>query len=275
MCRINPRVDFAFKKLFGTEENSDILISLINSIVSPEDRVARIELRNPYNEKNFGNDKLSVLDIKAQDERGRWFNIEMQITDQEYYDRRAMYYWSRLYVSQLQEGINYDKLNKTIGINLLNFNCLENKDFHNTFRALNIKNYEEFLGHFEIHFIELEKCTGELSNVLSVLERWIFFLKHAHEVSRSKIPPELAEIDSISRAINILDTMSLSETEREVYESHLKWLRDEEMALQTAHNKGVQEGIEKGRAEGLTTALQRLIDSGVSEADARKLLQLD
>ena len=69
--------------------------------------------------------------------------------------------------------------------------------------------------------------------------------------------------------------MSLSDTEREVYESHLKWLRDEEMALQTAHNKGVQEGIEKGRAEGLTTALQRLIDSGVSEADARKLLQLD
>ena len=47
MCRLNPRVDFAFKKLFGSEENSDLLISLINSIVSPEDRVARIELKKP------------------------------------------------------------------------------------------------------------------------------------------------------------------------------------------------------------------------------------
>ena len=30
MCKVNPRVDFAFKKLFGSEENKDLLISLIN-----------------------------------------------------------------------------------------------------------------------------------------------------------------------------------------------------------------------------------------------------
>ena len=48
MCRINPRVDLAFKKLFGSEENKDLLISLINAIVSEEDRVAEVELKNPY-----------------------------------------------------------------------------------------------------------------------------------------------------------------------------------------------------------------------------------
>ncbi len=41
MCRINPRVDFAFKKLFGSEENKDLLISLINAIISEQEHVNR------------------------------------------------------------------------------------------------------------------------------------------------------------------------------------------------------------------------------------------
>ena len=282
MCRLNPRVDFAFKKLFGSEGNSDLLISLINSIVSPEDKVARIEVKNPYNPKNFGKDKLSILDIKAQDEKGRWYNIEMQITDQEYYDRRALYYWSRLYNSQLQEGVNYDKLAKTIGINILNFNCLDEEGFHNTYKILNLKSGREFLDHLEIHFIELEKFQGDLSNVLTTLERWIVFLKRAHEFSRGKIPPVLADVDSISRAIQVLDTMGLDHEEREVYEAHLKWLRDQEMAIKTAHNKGLRlgkaqgraEGRAEGRSEGLAEALQRLIQSGMPEDEARRVLKM-
>ena len=47
MCKINPRVDFAFKKLFGSEENKDLLISLINAIVSEEEQVVEVELKNP------------------------------------------------------------------------------------------------------------------------------------------------------------------------------------------------------------------------------------
>ena len=61
---INPRVDVAFKKIFGVEENKDLLMSLINSIVSHEDQVDHIELLNPYNECNYSKDTLSILDIK-------------------------------------------------------------------------------------------------------------------------------------------------------------------------------------------------------------------
>ncbi len=49
MCRINPRVDFAFKKLFGSEENKDLLLSLINVILAEQERITEIELKNPYN----------------------------------------------------------------------------------------------------------------------------------------------------------------------------------------------------------------------------------
>ena len=75
MENINPRVDIAFKKIFGVEENKDLLISLINSIVGPEDQVSEVTLLNPYNLKSFRTDKLSILDIKARNQDGKKFNI--------------------------------------------------------------------------------------------------------------------------------------------------------------------------------------------------------
>lgn len=66
MSKVNPRVDWAFKKIFGVEENKDLLISLINSIVSEKDQIVEVTLLNPYNPKNFKADKLSILDIKTK-----------------------------------------------------------------------------------------------------------------------------------------------------------------------------------------------------------------
>ena len=82
MCKLNPKVDFAFKKLFGSEENKSILIDFINSVVSQENRIANIELKNPYNIENYKNGKMTILDIKAVDEKGTWYDIEMQRVEQ-------------------------------------------------------------------------------------------------------------------------------------------------------------------------------------------------
>ncbi|WP_018248967.1 Rpn family recombination-promoting nuclease/putative transposase [Orenia marismortui] len=252
MCRLNPRVDFAFKKLFGTEENKDILISFINSVLDKDEPIKDLILKNPYNSKNFKNDKLSILDFKAVDEKGVWYNIEMQITDQDYYDKRALYYWARLYTGQLESGVNYDKLEKTIVINVLNFNCLEEKEYHNIYQLLNRESKEELIDHLEIHFIELEKYNKDLSEVQTALDRWTEFLKRADKYDKDKIPTQLAELESIKKAINVLDTIGLTKEEREAYEARLKWLRDEEMALKKAERKG----MEKGKIEIATNLLK-------------------
>ena len=109
---ISPKVDVVFKKIFGTEENKDLLVSLINSIVSEADQVADVTLLNPYNVKNFKTDKLSILDIKAKGIDGKQFNVEIQITDEADYDKRALYYWGKLYTEQLKTSEDYSKLHK-------------------------------------------------------------------------------------------------------------------------------------------------------------------
>lgn len=96
MCRINPRVDFAFKKLFGSEENKDLLLSLVNAVIGEERPVIDLVLKNPYNLADYRAGKMSILDIKAYEEGDRWFNVEIQISEDLNFDKRAIYYWSKL-----------------------------------------------------------------------------------------------------------------------------------------------------------------------------------
>ena len=134
MEKISPRVDLAFKKIFGVEENKDLLISLINSIVGTEDQVKEVTLLNPYNPKNFKQDKLSILDVKATNQDGKRFNIEIQISDEADYDKRALYYWAKLYTEQLKVAQDYSVLSKAIGIHILNFTSIpQAKNYHNVF----------------------------------------------------------------------------------------------------------------------------------------------
>ena len=49
MIRLNPKIDIAFRKLFGSEENKEILRSFINSVLPQHEQVKTVEIKNPYN----------------------------------------------------------------------------------------------------------------------------------------------------------------------------------------------------------------------------------
>jgi predicted transposase/invertase (TIGR01784 family) len=154
MEKITPRIDIAFKKIFGVEENKDLLISLINSIVSEEDQVIDLTLLNPYNNKNFAKDKLSILDVKAKGVDGKLFNIEIQITDDADYDKRALYYWAKLYTEQLQAGSDYGQLSKAIGIHILNFISIPQAEkYHNVFHIHEKDTGVRYFKDLELHTI--------------------------------------------------------------------------------------------------------------------------
>ena len=78
---IDPKVDYAFKHLLGRESTRPILIDVIDKVLNPAPghHIQDIELLNPFNPKESADDKLSILDIKARDQSGRQFNVEMQM----------------------------------------------------------------------------------------------------------------------------------------------------------------------------------------------------
>lgn len=260
MSDINPRVDIAFKKLFGVEENKDLLISLLNAILTKEDQVSEITLLNPYNGKQHKNDKLSILDIKAKGVDGKRFNIEIQITDEANYDKRALYYWAKIFIEQLQInknesefGKNYAHLNKAIGIHILNFTSIpETNKYHNIFRIKEIETGVSYFNDLELHTIELEKFTKNVPAELSAmaaqiktsLDRWAAFLTRHNLLKQDALPQPLDD-PALKKAMHVLEVMNFNDAERAAYEDHLKWLLLEASAL----NKKFAEGKAEGKAE--------------------------
>lgn len=255
MTRISPRVDIAFKKIFGVEENKDLLISLINSIVSNEDQVSDIILLNPYNPQNFSRDKLSTLDIKAKGIDGKRFNIEIQISDEADYDKRSLYYWAKLYTEQLEVAEDYySTLSKAIGIHILNFISIPELDkYHNVFHIREKETGESYFKDLELHTIELKKFTKDSSEQLSdvvakvktSLDMWLAFLTRHDLLNPDNLPQNLND-NSIKKALTVLGVMNFSPIERDAYEDHLKWLRIEANTLKKAEAKGVEKGREEG-----------------------------
>ncbi len=258
MSNISPRVDIAFKKIFGVEENKDLLISLINSIVSVADQVSDVTLLNPYNPKNFRNDKLSILDIKALGTDGKRFNIEIQITDEADYDKRALYYWAKLYTEQLKIAEDYSTLSKAIGIHILNFTSIPlAQKYHNVFHITEKDTGIVYFKDLELHTIELKKFTNnsneELKDIAlkvkNSLDMWSAFLTR-NDLLRIDNLPEGLNNPSLKKAIKVLDVMNFTPEEREAYEDHLKWLRIEANTLKKATAKAEAKGREEGRVEG-------------------------
>jgi predicted transposase/invertase (TIGR01784 family) len=257
MEKISPRVDIAFKKIFGVEENKDLLISLINSVVSKDDQVTDVTLMNPYNPRNFKKDKLSILDIKAKGLDGKKFNVEIQISDEADYDKRALYYWAKLYTEQLKIKEDYSSLSKAIGIHILNFTSIpESPKYHNAFHITEKETGFKYFKYLELHTIELRKFTDSheelpdlLNKVKTSLDIWTAFLTRNDLLNKDDLPNELND-PALKKALTVLEVMNFTDDEREAYEDHLKWLRMEANSLKKAEARGREEGRQEGRLEG-------------------------
>lgn len=279
MEKITPRIDIAFKKIFGVEENKDLLISLINSIVGEEDQVVDLTLLNPYNNKNFFKDKLSILDVKAKGVDGKLFNIEIQITDDADYDKRALYYWAKLYTEQLQAGSDYGQLSKAIGIHILNFISIPQAEkYHNVFHIHEKDTGVRYFKDLELHTIELKKFSPNsqegldelVSKIQASIDIWAAFLTRHELLNKESLPSPLNNPE-LKKALGVLEVMNFGDEERDAYEERLKWLRVEANTLKKYEEKGRAEGREEGKEEVALNMLQK----GLSPLDIHELTGLD
>ena len=274
---LTPKIDIAFKRIFGVEENKDLLISFINSVVSEADQVADVTILNPYNPQHFANAKLSILDIKAKGKNGRLFNIEIQIANEGDYDKRALYYWAKLYTEQLRSGENYSRLvAKAIGIHILNFHSITgDTDYHHSFHITDQKTQQPYFKDLELHTLELHKFESDIEQlqdlvgkIRSALDIWLAFLTRHDLINKQSLPPEL-ENKALKKALDVLESMNLTEEERYAYEDREKWLRIEANTLQKLEEETLEKGIQKGRQEGRQEGMQQVAKNMLLRGDSK------
>lgn len=267
MEQITPRIDIAFKKIFGVEENKDLLISFINSIVSAEDQISEITLLNPYNMQSFRQDRLSILGLKAKSQEGKYFNIEIQISNEVDYDKRALYYWAKLYIDQLKTSQDYSQLSKAIGIHILNFTSIFNvKKYHNVFHVTEKDSGLRYFKDLELHTLELKKFTKGTENndqdildkIKNSLDLWMAFLTR-HDLLQKDHLPSSSEGPAVEKALDVLETLNFKPEEREAYEGRLKMWRIEANTIK----KYEANGFEKGMAKGIEKVALNFLNLGI------------
>ena len=267
---LNPKIDFVFKKIFGSEEHPEILISFLNAVLKPKKPIVSVEIKNSDLEKEYIEDKFSRLDVKALTSNKEIINIEIQLKNEYNIIQRSLYYWSKLYEEQLSEGDRYDKLSRTVCINILDFKYLKNDRFHNGYRLKEIETNEELTDLQEIHFIEIPKLKRfeSTEEIVDLLEGWVEFLRDPESEVIRKLEMSNKEI---REAKDELYRLSRNSKERELYYLREKSLRDEISALANAKEKGLKEGLKQGLFEGKLESARSFLDILDDDTIATKL----
>ena len=254
-----PKMDFVFKRIFGNENHPNVLISFLNAVLTPVDPIKSVIVKDTTIEKSHLEDKYSRLDVKAMTNKGEHINIEIQLKDEYNMIKRSLYYWSKLYEGQLENGENYQKLSRTICINLLDFNLLNHDKFHSVYRLKDCETNEELTDVMELHFIELKKMKDvqRVEEVKTKLEAWLYFINQPE----SELVQELEKVEvEIKEAKAELVRLSGDRKERERYEKRRESRLNEVSALSYAEEKGIQKGVKQEKIEIAKNLVQKGLD---------------
>ena len=128
---VDVKNDIAFRKIFGNEKKKVILISFLNAVLGLEgkDRVKEVTLLNPFQLPRIAGEKSSIIDVKATDEKGATFIVEMQVAEPAGFDKRVLYYTSKDYAGQINIGEEYPKLRPVYFIGVLDFPYFSGKNY--------------------------------------------------------------------------------------------------------------------------------------------------
>ncbi len=286
---LDPKVDFIFKLIFGNEKHPKILISFLNAVIKPKNKITSVIIQNTELEKKHIEDKFSRLDVKATTNKGEVVNIEIQLKNENNMIKRAIFYMSKNYATQLKKGEDYSSISKTISINILRFKYLdEEKNFHNAYRFKNIENGKELTDVMEVHFIELPKFDANkegqkiIENLkkmnkdsivknVNMLEAWTLFLKKPDSLTIRKLEDSIPEI---KEAKIELTEISADEKTRRLYEMREDAIRDRISALTGAEKKGFEKGIKKGELKKSIKIAKKMILKGNDLEDIMDITDL-
>jgi predicted transposase/invertase (TIGR01784 family) len=245
--------DIAFRKIFGNEQKTAPLISFLNAALQLEgdERVVSVSLANPYQFPRIAGEKATILDVRATDQSGRKFVVEMQVADKKGFDKRVQYYVSRDYSMQIDTGDDYPLLNPAYFIGILDFPFGEGDKYNTHHLILERETYEHLLKDIQFAFIQLPKFNLEIHELVTPIDRWTYFIKNATKLS---VIPDFAQTDEgLNTAFIEADRHNWTKEERIAYDNVLIKEADEKQEKiksdEKAHEEGKVEGIEKGKME--------------------------
>jgi len=256
---VNPYTDFGFKKLFGTELNKDLLISLLNALFdrsaqqSPgEPKQVVKDLRYLPTEKmaSFGQ-RRAVFDVYCEGENGEKFIVEMQQASQDFFKDRSVFYSAFPIIEQGRTGDWDFHLNNVYTIGILNFifpgDEYDKDCFHHEVKLMDIEDKHVFYDKLTYVYLEMPKFNKTEDELVSMYDKWLFVLRN---LTRLMERPAALQERIFQRVFDQAEIARFTLDESRIYEESLKQYRDMSNTIASAERRGRAEGRAEGREEG-------------------------
>jgi predicted transposase/invertase (TIGR01784 family) len=250
---VNPFTDFGFKKIFGDEQNKDLLIDFLNEVLQEKSRI--IDLTFLKNEQ-LGvsqSDRKAVFDLYCQNEKGEKFIVELQKAKQEFFKDRSLYYATFALQEQAVPGDWDFKLNAVYSVSIMDFvfdEHSENKDkLRHDVKLIEVETGKVFNPKLRFIYLEMPKFNKTEDELETNYDKWLYLLKNLARLQNAS--PKLQE-RVFKKAFEIAEIANYTREEFRNYQDSVKYYRDLKNVVDTAIKEGTAQGIAKGIAEGKT-----------------------
>jgi len=230
--------DIAFRKIFGSESKKKSLISFLNAVIElPKNaQIIDVEITNPYQLGKLSDGKATIVDVKAKDQQGNIFIVEMQVASFDFFHKRILYYTSQGYVAQIDKGVHYDKLKPVYFIGILEFEIGQNKNYFSRHKVLDVETKEHIIQDVEFNFIELPKFGKTIDQLETSIDQWTYFIKNAENLT---LMPESVIDEGLKEAYTEANQQNWTKAELEDYLRASIKERDEIGRIEFAEKKAI------------------------------------
>ncbi|MDX2136113.1 MAG: Rpn family recombination-promoting nuclease/putative transposase [Saprospiraceae bacterium] len=232
--------DIAFRKIFGNENRKQTLISFLNAVLDfrGDQHITQVSILNPYQLPKLKGGKVTIIDVKATDQVGRTYIVEMQVGDIDGFEKRVLFYSSKSYTDPIKRADFYRKLRPVIFIGILDFEHTDNTHYISRSQIRDIETGEQTIKDMEFTFIELPKFKLELNELTTLPEKWVYFIKNAENL---EVIPENIDDAGLQSAYEEANVQTWTQEELDAYEYAFMREEDERARLDKARQDGKAE----------------------------------
>lgn len=263
---VDIKNDVAFRKIFGNENRKEVLISFLNAVLllEKDHKIVNVDILTPYQLPAIKGGKVTIVDVKAKDQNQKTYIVEMQVAEVEGFDKRVLYYASKSYSAQIERGDQYEKLNPTFFIGILDFEVTQNPSYINRHKIVDIETNENFIKDIEFNFIELPKFNKTAQELTTIVDQWVFFIKNAENL---EVIPDNIKDEGLRFAYQDADKHNWTKEELEAYDYVLMREQDDRGRLTLATKRATEKATEKATKTTLQVVAKKMLRLGFSLTD--------
>jgi len=234
---LDVKTDYAFKKVFGSNQSHEILKSFLNAVIRFNDdlKIKSLEIVDPYNIPMIKGMKDSYVDVKAKLDDDSLVIIEMQVLNHQGFEKRVLYNAAKNYSVQLNQTDDYHLLNPVIALSIVDFTMFEESEkIISNFKLIEKEQFIHYSDDIELIFIELPKFNKELDELTELQDKWIYFIKNTGKLDF--VPQEIDK--NIQTALNIANEANLSPEELELQRKRKEFIYIQKSSIELAKEQG-------------------------------------